>query len=293
MIKNQYRLNLGHGTLDISKRTHIMGIINITPDSFSDGGEFFEAGNAVEHALKLVDEGADILDFGGESTRPGAESLSVEEEIRRVIPVIKAVIEQTNVPISVDTYRSETARCALESGVDIINDISGLHFDPRMAETIAEFDAACVVMHIKGTPRNMQNNPYYDDVIKDVMAWLEESIAIAGQAGIDQNKILIDPGIGFGKRYIDNITIHRRLDELSNLGKPILFGSSRKSFLGKILNLPVNQRLEGTIASVVLAVLKGANIVRVHDVKSIKRAVQTIDVLKNDNGFNLLEMVSR
>ncbi|OQY30152.1 MAG: dihydropteroate synthase [Candidatus Cloacimonetes bacterium 4572_55] len=277
--KKDYRIPWRNGVLNLSARTHIMGIINLTPDSFSDGGKYLDANRAVDHAWKLVEDGADILDFGGESTRPGSEPVSLDEESRRVLPVIEAVIDQISAPVSIDTYKSQIARRALDIGCDIVNDISGLRFDKDMAGVIAERDAACVLMHIKGTPRDMQRNPVYNDVMKEISDYLQESIRLAEEGGIDPKKIIVDPGIGFGKRMEDNINIHRNLRKLNQLNKPILFGSSRKSFLGQILDLPVDQRMEGTIASVAVAVINGAHIVRVHDTLPIKRAIRTIDAL--------------
>ncbi len=271
---------LKNTTLKLSTRTYLMGIVNVTPNSFSDGGHYYEPARAIAHGLQLAADGADILDIGGESTRPGAEAVPVAQEIQRVVPVIEALARQTGLPISIDTYKAETARAALSAGAEIVNDISGLRFDPAMAKTIAEADAACILMHIKGTPRNMQQNPHYDDVLAEISAYLQESVNIATQSGIDPAKIMVDPGIGFGKRFEDNIVIHQGLKKLLALDKPIVFGSSRKSFLGKILGLPPEQRLEGSLVSATVAVLNGAHIIRAHDVAAMKRALQTVDVLK-------------
>lgn len=262
------------------ERTLIMGIVNVTPDSFSDGGRFLDRDRAVEHALRLVDEGADIIDIGGESTRPGAQPVPLEEELRRVIPVVKELRRLSDVPISVDTYKAEVARQALEAGANIVNDISALRFDPQMARVVAEHDAYVVLMHMQGTPQTMQDNPHYDDVIQDILAFLKERIEVAIDAGIKREKIIIDPGIGFGKLLEHNLEILRRLGELRALGRPILIGPSRKSFIGQLTGLPVDQRLEGTIASVVVGVLHGAQIVRVHDVAPVRRALQIVDAIK-------------
>lgn len=280
-----YQLKLARHTLHLSARTHIMGILNVTPDSFSDGGQFLDPERAVAQARQMVADGADIIDIGAESTRPGSEPVSLDDEWQRIEPVLRALTTGISVPISIDTYKSTIARRALKMGASIVNDISGLRFDPDMARTIAEFDAACVIMHIKGTPRNMQKDPHYDDVMAEIGQYLQDGIRIAEQNGVDPAKIILDPGIGFGKRFGDNVTIHRQLQDLQALGKPILFGSSRKSFLQPILGVGPSERLEGTVVSNVVAVLHGAHIIRVHDVKPLKRAMQTLDALV----FNSLE----
>jgi dihydropteroate synthase len=262
---------------DLSSRTHIMGILNVTPDSFSDGGKFQNVDQAVRYAMKMVEDGADIIDVGGESTRPGSEPVPLDEELRRVIPVIERLVKLTNIPISVDTYKSEVAERALNSGAVIVNDISGLQFDKSMSKTVAQLKASIILMHIKGTPRTMQIAPEYKNLIEDVCSYLETSIRIAKENKIEQ--IIVDPGIGFGKTLQHNLEILRRLNEFKRFGFPILIGPSRKSFIGKILDLPVDQRLEGTIAAVVVGVMNGANIVRVHDVREVKRAVQVIDAI--------------
>jgi dihydropteroate synthase len=268
----------GGKIFDFSKRTYVMGILNVTPDSFSDGGKYFTLDSAIEHAMKMIEDGADIIDVGGESTRPGSEPVPIEEELRRVIPVIKELVKRTDVPISIDTYKSEVARQALEEGAVIVNDISGLKFDKKMADIVASYKASIVLMHIKGTPKTMQQNPHYDDVISEIYSYLYESIEIAKNAGIEQ--IIVDPGIGFGKRLIDNLEIIRRLREFKSLGYPVLIGVSRKSFIGNVLNLPVEERLEGTAGAVAISVWNGANIVRVHDVKEMARVVKIVDAIK-------------
>ena len=261
-----------HRILDFNRAPFIMGILNVTPDSFSDGGKFYDTGQAVQHALQMVDEGADMIDIGGESTRPGAEPVSVEEEMARVIPVIEAVRQQSNVLISVDTYKSTIAQKALEAGADMINDISGAQFDSRMLNVVKEADCPLIIMHIKGTPRDMQKNPYYDDVIGEIYAYFEDRLGALSDAGID--KVAIDPGIGFGKRIGDNLQLLRDLKDFTFLNKPILIGTSRKSFIGAVLQKETDQRLFGSLATQVLAVQNGAHIVRVHDVAATK------DVLK-------------
>jgi len=254
-----------------------MGILNVTPDSFFDGGKFVDLELALERALQLEAEGADIIDIGGESTRPGSIAISVQEELQRVIPIVEKLTAKTKVLISIDTYKAEVAKRALKAGAQIINDISGLRFDPEMAKVIAESGAAVILMHIQGTPRHMQDNPQYDNLIDEILDYLKKSSTIAMQAGIRADQIIIDPGIGFGKRLEDNYAILKYLSEFKSLGFPILVGPSRKSFIGKVLDLPPEERLEGTLAAVSAAVLHGANIVRVHDVQATVRAVRIID----------------
>lgn len=260
--------------------TVVMGILNVTPDSFSDGGEYLDPQRAVDHALKLEKEGADILDIGGESTRPGAMPVEVDEELSRVIPVIQGIRERSSIPISVDTYKSDVAQRALEAGATMINDISGLNFDPNMVSVAKAFDCPVVVMHIVGTPRSMQDNPWYDDVVIDIKAYFEEQVSRLAQKGLREENIILDPGIGFGKRVEDNFILLKRLEEFLDLGFPLLVGPSRKSFIGATLDLPVTERIEGTLAAVSVAVLKGARIVRVHDVREAVRAVKIVDQIR-------------
>ncbi|MDZ7263523.1 MAG: dihydropteroate synthase [candidate division KSB1 bacterium] len=269
----------GSKTFDFSRRTYIMGILNVTPDSFSDGGAFYDPDRAVAHGLQMAADGADIIDIGAESTRPGAEPVSEAEELRRLLPVVEELVHKVNVPISIDTYKSGVAAAALKAGATMINDISGLRFDPLLKEVAAEYQVPVIIMHIKGEPRHMQQNPHYDDLMGEIVQYLEESIQLALQAGIDRSKLIIDPGIGFGKRLEDNYEILRRLGEFKRLGCPILVGPSRKSFIGKVLNLPPDQRLEGTLAAVTAAILQGADIVRVHDVKQVRRACWIADII--------------
>ncbi|MDI1471266.1 dihydropteroate synthase [Thermodesulfovibrio sp. 1176] len=258
-----------------------MGILNVTPDSFFDGGKYINFKKAVERGLQLAEEGADIIDIGGESTRPGAEPLSVDEELKRVIPVIENLSKKINIPISIDTYKAKVAEEAINAGATIINDISGLRFDPQMPYIASKYDTPVVIMHIKGTPKNMQINPVYDALIPEIIEYLRNSIVIAKNAGVKENNIIIDPGIGFGKKPEHNLLIIKNLKEFANLGKPILIGVSRKSFIGKILdNAPAEQRLEGTMAAVAVSVINGANIVRVHDVKEIVKVVKVVDAIK-------------
>jgi len=266
-------------TLNLSSQTHIMGVLNVTPDSFSDGGKFFKVEDAVNQGMKMAEEGADIIDVGGESTRPGSDPVLIQEELCRVIPVIRSLFKNTDVPVSIDTYKAEVAEQALDAGAQMINDISALRFDPEMKKVASEYKVPINLMHIKGTPKNMQKNPWYEDVISEITEYLNESIKIAKDAGIDPEKIIIDPGIGFGKRLEDNLNVLKNLKKLSILGCPILIGCSRKSFIGKILDLPVEERLEGSLAALAVAVMNGANIVRVHDVKESRRATSLVDAV--------------
>ena len=260
-------------TLDFARAVTVMGILNVTPDSFSDGGMFLEKDAAVSRALEMVGHGAHIIDVGGQSTRPGSEPVSVEEEIERTAPVIEAISGRTGVPISIDTYRAPVARRALEAGASMVNDISGLRFDPEMASVVAEAGVPVVLMHIKGTPRDMQKAPVYEAMVPEIMDYLRESISIAEDAGI--TRIIIDPGIGFGKTFDHNLEIIRSLGEFVRLGRPVLVGPSRKAFLGALLDgAPETDRLEGTAAVVAASVLSGAHIVRVHDVREMARVAR-------------------
>lgn len=266
----------------IGHQTLVMGILNVTPDSFSDGGQFLEFEKAGEHAQRLIREGADILDIGGESTRPGSDRVSLDEELRRVIPVIKLIRQVSKIPISIDTYCSQTAEAALKAGADIVNDISALHFDERMKDLVAEAKVPVVLMHMLGKPKTMQQNPVYQDVMGEIIQFLRERVDMAARAGVEAKNIWVDPGIGFGKKVEHNIEILRRLRELKILKKPILIGTSRKFFLGALAGdslLPPGDRLEGTIASNVISVMNGADIVRVHDVQATKRALRIVDAV--------------
>lgn len=266
--------------LVIDGTTHIMGVLNVTPDSFSDGGAYLEVDSAIVHARSMVADGATILDIGGESSRPGAEPVPIDVELNRVLPVIRALkSEQLDIPISIDTTKSEVAQKALEAGAHIINDITALQGDSAMADVAVEMDAGVILMHMKGTPRTMQQSPYYEDVVKDIYHNLENWIDRSVDKGIEPNRIIIDPGIGFGKTTEQNIQILKKLSVFKQLNRPILIGTSRKSFIGKLLDLPVTDRVEGTIATVCWSIVQGADIVRVHDVKAVSRAVKMIDVL--------------
>jgi dihydropteroate synthase len=287
MVSDEFDIKgmmIGGTTFDFTKRTYIMGVLNVTPDSFSDGGKYLNVNDAVAHAMRMIKEGADIIDVGGESTRPkgmygeGAKKVTAEEEIKRVVPVIKKIRSSSDVAISIDTYKSVVAEEALSAGASIVNDISGLKFDPQIASVAARHQAALVVMHIQGTPETMQLNPRYADVVAEVKEELKRSVEQAKIAGVEQ--VIIDPGIGFGKNLHHNLLLLKHLNEFHELGCPVLVGTSRKGFLGTLLNLPVEQRMEGTAASVAVAIINGANIVRVHDVKEMKRVATVVDAIK-------------
>lgn len=275
------RLDWDSYSFDFDRRAYVMGVLNVTPDSFSDGGKYFYMARAFERAIEMVEEGADIIDVGGQSTRPGSEAVSVQEEIRRTVPVIETLKGRTKVPIAIDTYRAEVARRALVSGASMVNDISGLRFDPEMAAAVAEHKVPVVIMHIKGTPRDMQANPRYEALIPEIMDYLREGIRIAEGAGIKM--VIVDPGIGFGKTFDHNLEIINNLQEFTLLERPLLVGPSRKAFIGKILGgAPPEDRLEGTAAAVAACVLKGANIVRVHDVKEMAKVVRVADAIRRE-----------
>jgi dihydropteroate synthase len=268
----------------LGPKTWLMGIVNVTPDSFSDGGAFFDADRAVDHGLELACQGADILDVGGESTRPGSFPVPAEEEMRRVLPVIEALRKRTAVLLSIDTTKAAVARAALEAGADIVNDISGLRFDPAMGPVVAASGAGLVLMHMKGTPRTMQESPRYDDLMGEIGAFLRDRVKEAEAAGVSRERIVVDPGVGFGKTPEHNLTLLNRLAELEAVGRPLCVGLSRKSFIGRILGLPPGERLEGTIAAAVLAVGRGARILRVHDVGPVSRAVRVAEAVLDADG---------
>ncbi|MFQ5823321.1 MAG: dihydropteroate synthase [bacterium] len=276
---HKFHLNCRGKILDLTSRTHIMGIINCTPDSFYSASRNYESKSAIGLGIQMVREGADILDIGGESTRPGSESVSAEEELRRITPVIEGLLDEVDVPLSIDTYKSIVAERAFELGVHILNDISALNFDPELGGLAARFDVPVILMHIKGRPKEMQKNPTYFDVINEIYEYFENRIRYALDQGIKREMIILDPGIGFGKRVKDNYEIIKRLKEFTALGCPILVGPSRKSFIGKVLNLPSEETLEGTLAAGTAAILKGAHILRVHDVKEMIRSAKIADCL--------------
>ena len=250
-----------------------MGVVNVTPDSFSDGGEFLAADVAVAHCRELLDDGADILDIGGESTRPGAQPVPADEELRRVLPVIEGASEMGG-RISIDTTKADVARRAIAAGASIVNDVSAFRFDPELAGVVAESGTECCLMHMLGEPRTMQDDPRYGDVVADVKAFLEERLAFAVAAGIPEERVWLDPGIGFGKTLDHNLEILRRLDEIVAIGRPVVVGTSRKSFLGKLTGRPEKERLPGTIATNVLALTRGASVFRVHDVAVVAEALR-------------------
>ncbi len=255
-----------------------MGIVNVTPDSFSDGGEFLDPERAIAHGRELADEGADILDVGGESTRPGARAVDAAEELGRVVPVVEALAKD-GPKVSIDTSKTEVARAALDAGASMVNDVTALRADPDLAALCAERDCEVVLMHMLGDPRTMQENPVYHDVVDDIKVFLAERIEFATVAGIHRERIWIDPGIGFGKTVEHNLELHRRLGEFAELGRPVAFGSSRKSFIGKLTGAGVDQRLGGTIASNVIAYANGARMLRVHDVAPMQEALTVADAI--------------
>ncbi len=264
-----------------SHKTVIMGILNVTPDSFFDGGLYLEKNGAVEHAIEMIEQGADIIDIGGESTRPFSDPIPTDEELKRVMPVLENLSRKTQTPISIDTYKSEVARHAIEGGATIVNDISALTFDPAMAPLIAETNVPVILMHMKGTPKNMQSNPIYKDLIKDIKSFFHQKLEIAIKAGIKRDRIIIDPGIGFGKSFNDNLKIIKDLNEFSDLGQPILIGTSNKSFIGNMLGTSIESRDTGTMATLAAAIMNGADIVRVHNVKSSRETATIIDAIKS------------
>ena len=270
-----------HGKLHLGGKTHVMGILNITPDSFYDGKRYNTVKNAVDHALKMIEEGADIIDVGGESTRPGAHPVSEAEELKRIIPLIKILSKQIQKPISIDTYKAKVAEKAIDAGASIINDIGGLLMNKHMAKVAAEAKVPVIIMHKKGKPRTMQKNPIRKNVMSEIMSYLQKSVSRAVNAGIDEDKIILDPGIGFGKTLHQNLKILKRLKEFKSMGFPILIGTSRKQFIGAILKLSTRERLYGTLATLAIAVMNGAHIVRVHDVREAVQVVRICDAIVN------------
>lgn len=266
--------------INISNKVLIMGALNITPDSFSDGGKFLAREKAIKRAIEMEENGADIIDIGGESSRPGSEPVPEDEELNRVIPVIKKIKGILKIPISIDTYKSNVAEKALDAGAEIVNDISGLRFDERMFDIVHQNKAALIIMHMKGKPKTMQDNPTYKDTIQEIYDFLKERTDYAMDNGLSKENIVIDPGIGFGKRQEDNLDILYRAGEFSSLGFPLLIGASRKSFIGRALDLPVEERLEGSLAACGIAIEEGVDILRVHDVKSTRRFVDMYTTIK-------------
>jgi len=284
-------LKIGNWSFELGKKTLIMGILNVTPDSFSDGGEFFSVKNAVDHALQMQKDGADIIDVGGESTRPGSNPISIDEESTRVIPVVEELVKKINIPISVDTYKSEIAKKTLDIGAGMINDITALQGDKKLVDIIKEHNVPVCIIHMKGKPGDMQKNPQYTDVVTEIHDFLKERTKYATSQGIKKENIIVDPGIGFGKRtgngIEDNCEILNRLIELKDLGFPIMVGASRKAFIGNICckkkKLPISERLEGSLAAACIAAMNSADIIRVHDVKETRRCLDVVDsILLND-----------
>ena len=269
-----------HGRLDVSRRTAIMAILNVTPDSFYDGGRRLDPGKAIADGIEMAEAGADVIDVGGESTRPGARPVSAEEELERVLPVIRGLRREIRVPISIDTYKSRVARGALAQGADIVNDISALRFDAEMVGLVAAEKVPVVLVHMQGTPRAMQAAPRYDDVVGEVRHFLAGQVQHAVERGVERGMIIVDPGIGFGKTLDHNLALLRGLPELASLGQPLLVGASRKTFIGKILGAEPGERLEGSLAAAAAAVLAGANIIRAHDVKETWKAVRIADAIR-------------
>lgn len=261
-----------------------MGVVNATPDSFFDGGVHAEPEAAIAHGLRLADEGADILDIGGESSRPGADAVPAEEELRRVLPVVRGLRARTRALLSVDTTKFEVAEAVLAAGADIINDISAFRLDTRLLKLVADAGAGLVLMHMQGTPQTMQIHPVYDNVVAEVRAFLDERMTVAQAYGVPAESIILDPGIGFGKRVEDNLALLNAVDSLADLGRPVLLGVSRKAFIGKILNAPPQDRLEGTIGAAVVGLVRGAHILRVHDVRSVGRAARVADAIVSAPG---------
>ncbi len=281
-----YRLKLPSRSLVLGERTLVMGVLNVTPDSFSDGGKFFRTEDAVKAALAMQRAGADILDIGAESTRPGSMGISAAEELGRLLPVLRALRGRLKIPISIDTQKASVAEMALGAGAEMVNDISGLRHDARIAEVAARFGAPLILMHMRGTPRTMQKEPFAKDVMRDVASGLRKSVKIARRAGVRKSQIILDPGIGFGKSFAQNFELLARLAELAKIGYPLLVGSSRKGFLGAALArkekpLPAEQRIWGTAASVAASILHGAHIVRVHDVEEMTQVARVADCVVN------------
>jgi dihydropteroate synthase len=274
-----FKIRARDRVLDLGVRTLIMGILNVTPDSFSDSGLYFSNEAAVERAWQIAQEGADILDIGGESTRPGSSGVDVEEELRRVIPVLEGLGDKYPLPVSVDTTKSEVAKAALQGGASIINDISSLQKDPALGRVAAQYGAAVVLMHMRGEPDNMQKIPPSPDILSEIDVWAQEAVARAQKCGVCSDQVILDPGIGFGKTAAQNFQILRNLDRLATAGFPVLVGTSRKSFIGSILKKPASELVSGTSATVAASILFGAHIVRVHDVAAIRDVADVTDVI--------------
>jgi dihydropteroate synthase len=282
--RKKFSLRLCSGKLALGERTLVMGVLNVTPDSFSDGGKFYAEEQAMQHAVQMERAGADLIDVGAESTRPGSEEISIEAELRRVLPVLGGLRRLLKIPISIDTQKAEVAEAALDAGAEIINDISGLKSDPRIAEAAARRHVPLILMHMRGEPRTMQEGPFARDVLRDVMQGLRKSVILARKAGVPKSQIILDPGIGFGKSFAQNYELLQKLPQLAKLGYPLLVGTSRKGFLGATLAregkpAPPEERLWGTAATVTASILNGAHIVRVHDVTEMVQVARVADCL--------------
>ena len=274
-------LKIGKKEFNLKEKVLIMGIVNVTPDSFFDGGKYYDIEDAYKRVDQIFSEGADIIDVGGMSTRPGSDPVSIEEELRRVIPVIKYIKNNYDILVSIDTYRSQVASEAINCGAEIVNDISGLNFDKNLVKVVADTNSCLILMHIKGTPKDMQKNPYYDDVIDEIYNFLKNQSDIALNNGVKKDNIIVDPGIGFGKTFEHNLIILKKLANFKSLGYPILIGASRKTFTGVLMNLPPEERLESSLAAATISVLNGANILRVHDVKETIKAISLAKAVQN------------
>lgn len=282
--RKKFKLQLRSRTLVLGERTLLMGVLNVTPDSFSDGGLYFDADAAVARALEIERAGADILDIGGESTRPGSEGIPAEEELRRVMPVLEKLQGKLRIPISIDTAKAEVAEAAAGAGAEILNDVTALRQDPRIAEVARRRKLPLILMHMRGRPRTMQKNPFARDVLRDVANGLRKAVAVARRAGVRKSQIILDPGIGFGKSFAQNYELLARLPELARLGFPILIGTSRKSFIGNALGgVPKGERIWGTAATVTASILQGAHIVRVHDVAEMVQVARVTDAIISGN----------
>ncbi|HXF57673.1 MAG TPA: dihydropteroate synthase [Actinomycetota bacterium] len=275
---------VGPWTLECGERTLVMGVINVTPDSFSDGGRYLDHEAAVAAGVQMVADGADLLDVGGESTRPGSDPVPVEEELARVVPVIKRLSAEVSVPISVDTRKAEVARAALDAGAVVVNDVSAGTSDPRMFEVVRASGAGMVLMHMRGEPKTMQRLTHYDDVVGEVRAYLAERVEAAVEAGVEWERLAVDPGLGFAKTTPQSLLLMKEVDAFLDLGRPVLVGPSRKSFIGDVLGLPVGERMEGTAGAVAWMAARGAHIVRVHDVRPIVRVLRVLDAIRRAGG---------
>jgi len=277
------RVTLRGGVLSLAERVHVMGILNVTPDSFSDGGRYVDADAACAHAMAMIEQGADLLDIGAESSKPGAVAIDEEEERRRLLPIVRELCRRTTMPLSIDTTKAAIAEEALDAGAALINDISALRFDPRMASVVARSGAGVILMHMQGTPATMQRTASYTHVVEDVRAFLAARLEVAQQAGIPRDRILLDPGIGFGKNCEHNVTLLNHLDAFQTLGRPIVVGVTRKAFHGKILGRTIDERLMGTAGAVAVAIMKGARVIRVHDVAPIRDVVKIVEAIMSSS----------